>query len=97
MAAQSPAATLDETPVIRTKGGVFEAALRKNFFDPFSKTTGVKVIAVAASYGDMMAKSAAMKAAGKVDWDIICKRPVNPSSVESRAKPQRARWRSWTL
>ena len=50
---------------------MFEAALKKNFFDPFTKATGVKVVPVAASYGDMMAKSAAMKAAGKVEWDII--------------------------
>ena len=71
LAAQSPAAKIEDTLVIRTTGGVFEAALKKNFFDPFSKATGVKVIPVAASYGDMMAKSAAMKAAGKVEWDII--------------------------
>jgi mannopine transport system substrate-binding protein len=57
--------------LIRTTGGVFEAALKKNFFDPFTQATGVRVVPFAASYGDMMAKSAAMQAAGRVEWDII--------------------------
>ena len=71
LAAQGATGKLEESLVIRTTGGIFEAALKKHFFDPFSKATGVKVVPVAASYGDMMAKAAAMKAAGKVEWDII--------------------------
>ncbi len=62
---------LESTLLIRTTGGVFEAALKRNFFDPFSKATGVRVIPFAASYGEMMAKTAAMEAAGAVEWDII--------------------------
>ncbi len=31
----------------------------------------MRVVPFAASYGDMMAKSAAMQAAGAVEWDII--------------------------
>lgn len=62
---------LENTLVIRTTGGVFEAALKKNFFDPFTKATGVRVVPVAVSYGEMMAKATAMQAAGKVEWDII--------------------------
>jgi mannopine transport system substrate-binding protein len=69
--AQTPKAVLEDSLIIRTTGGIFEAALKKNFFDPFTKATGVKVVPVAASYGDMMAKSAAMQAAGNVEWDII--------------------------
>ena len=65
------AGALEATVVVRTTGGVFEAALKRNFFDPFTAATGVRVVPVAASYGDMMAKSAAMQAAGKVEWDII--------------------------
>ncbi len=65
------AGTLEPTVLIRTTGGVFEAALKKNFFDPFTKATGVRVVPFAASYGDMMAKSAAMQAAHSVEWDII--------------------------
>ena len=71
LAAQGTSGKVEDALVIRTTGGIFEAALKKNFFDPFSKATGVKVVPVAASYGEMMAKSAAMKAAGKVEWDII--------------------------
>ena len=62
---------LEPSLVVRTTGGVFEAALKRNFFDPFAKATGVRVVPVAASYGDMMAKSAAMQAARNVEWDII--------------------------
>ncbi len=65
------AAPLEPTLLIRTTGGAFEAALKRNFFDPFSKASGVRVVPFAASYGDMMAKTAAMQAAGAVEWDII--------------------------
>jgi len=64
-------AKLEDSLVIRTTGGVFEQALKRNFFDPFSKATGVKVVPVAASYGEMMAKTAAMNASGRIEWDII--------------------------
>ncbi len=69
--AQAGTPKLEDTLVIRTTGGVFEAALKKNFFDPFTKATGVKVVPVAASYGDMMAKATAMQTSGNVEWDII--------------------------
>ena len=69
-AAQAEGA-LESILLIRTTGGVFEAALKRNFFDPFSKATGVKVVPFAAGYGEMMAKTAAMEAAGSVEWDII--------------------------
>ena len=70
-AAGAATGPLESTLLIRTTGGVFEAALKRNFFDPFSKASGVRVVPFAASYGDMMAKSAAMQAAGRVEWDII--------------------------
>src|SRR6059036_1347859 len=69
--AASAAEGLEPVVLIRTTGGVFEAALKKNFFDPFTQATGVRVVPFASSYGDMMAKSAAMQAAGRVEWDII--------------------------
>lgn len=64
-------AKLEDSLVVRTTGGIFEQALKRNFFDPFTKATGVKVLPVSASYGEMMAKTAAMTAAGNVEWDII--------------------------
>src|SRR5690242_1007836 len=57
--AANAAGGLEPEVVIRTTGGVFEAALKKNFFDPFTKATGVRVVPFASSYGDMMAKAAA--------------------------------------
>lgn len=65
------AEALEPTLLIRTTGGLFEAALKRNYFDPFTKATGVRVIPFAASYGDMIAKTAAMQAAKSVEWDII--------------------------
>lgn len=62
---------LGDRVVIRTTGGVFEQALKRNFFDPFTRATGVRVIPVAASAGEMLARTAAMQAAGRVEWDII--------------------------
>lgn len=62
---------LESTVVIRTSGGTFEQALKRNFFEPFTKATGVRVIPVAASDSEMQAKTAAMQAAGRVEWDII--------------------------
>jgi mannopine transport system substrate-binding protein len=69
--AQSASPALENTLVVRTTGGVFEASLKRNFFDPFTKATGVRVIPVAASDADMQAKAAAMQTAGRVEWDII--------------------------
>lgn len=70
-AAQTVGGKPEDTLIIRTTGGVFEAALKKNFFDPFTEATGIKVVPVAASYGDMMAKATAMQTSGNVEWDII--------------------------
>lgn len=62
---------LEDTVVIRTTGGAYDAAMRRYFFDPFTRATGTRVVAVASSYGDMISKTAAMAAAGRVEWDII--------------------------
>ncbi|MBZ4691313.1 MAG: transporter substrate-binding protein [Cereibacter sp.] len=70
---QALAATegLEDTLIIRSTGGSFGEALKRNFFDPFTEATGVRVVPVEASYGDMIAKSTAMQTAGRVEWDII--------------------------
>ncbi len=62
---------LEDTVVIRTTGGAFEAALKRSFFDPFTQATGTRVVPVATSYGDMVSKATAMAAAGRVEWDLI--------------------------
>ncbi len=70
---QARAATpaLEEAVVVRDTGGVFGEALRASFYEPFSKATGVKVVSVATSYGEMIAKTVAMSRAGNVQWDVI--------------------------
>ena len=65
------AEALEDSLVIRTTGGAFEAALRRHFFDPFTKATGTRVQPVATSYGDMVAKTVAMSTARRVEWDVI--------------------------
>lgn len=62
---------LEPVVSIRTSGGAFGDAVKKHFFDPFTKATGVRVIPISTSYGDMMAKTAAMAESGNVEWDII--------------------------
>ena len=62
---------LEDSVVIRTTGGAFEAALRKYFFEPFTRATGTRVVPVATSYGDMVAKTLAMEDVHRVEWDII--------------------------
>ncbi len=62
---------LEDSVVIRTTGGAFEAALKQHFFDPFSKASGTRVVTVATSYGDMVAKTVAMNAARRIEWDVI--------------------------
>ena len=62
--AQTAAPMLEDSLVIRTTGGVFEASLKRNFFDPFTKATGVRVVPVAASDSEMQAKATAMLAGG---------------------------------
>ena len=62
---------LERELVVVTTGGAFEAALRKHFFDPFEKETGVKITTVASSLGDQHAKLKAMVEAGKVEYDVV--------------------------
>ena len=62
---------LESTLVVRSTGGIFEQALKKHFFDPFTKATGTRIIPVASSYGEMITKTVAMHRANSVEWDII--------------------------
>ena len=62
---------LENELVIVATGGAFEQALKENFYDAFTKATGVKIIPVASARGDQWAKVRAMAQAGKVEWDIV--------------------------
>ncbi|WP_162895160.1 extracellular solute-binding protein [Rhizobium terrae] len=62
---------LEDTLIIRTAGGEEEKLMIEYFFKPFSKETGVNVIPVSSSYGEMVTKVKAMFAAKRIEWDIV--------------------------
>lgn len=66
-----PGQAQDKELVIVASGGSFERALRKNFYDAFTATTGIKVRAVAANYSEQWAKARAMAQSGQTEWDIV--------------------------
>lgn len=54
--------------VYATWGGSWEQAMRKAWFDPFTKKTGIEVVAAP---GNTYGKLRAMVEAGKVEWDVV--------------------------
>lgn len=52
--------------LVVTQGGALEVAMKKNFFDPFEKQTGIKVVLVPNDYGKLFASIKA----GKPDVDV---------------------------
>lgn len=61
--------------VIVTAGGVFEQAMKKNFFEPFTKETGIEIIPVASGLGAQWAKVKAMANLPEAEWDIVTALP----------------------
>lgn len=57
--------------VVVTSGGTFERELDRHFFQHFSRETGVRIAPVGASLGPQWTRVAAMRQAGKVEWDVI--------------------------
>lgn len=64
-----PALASDQV-IIATTGGVYDTALRKWWFDPFTAKTGIKVVSVAATNAEMRAKATAMVKTGNMTWDL---------------------------
>ena len=71
--------------VIATTGGAYDAALRKHWFDPFTKETGIKVISVAATNAEMRAKATAMVKTGNVTWDLYPDGEIQAGSEAHKA------------
>lgn len=76
-AAMAGAAVLSAPSIIRaqsrklvyaTWGGSWETALRKAWFDPFTKATGIEVVTAT---GNTYGKLRAMVEAGSVEWDVV--------------------------
>ncbi|PRA52741.1 ABC transporter substrate-binding protein [Ochrobactrum sp. MYb68] len=65
----------DKSIVVVTAGGVFEQAMKKNFFEPFTKETGIEVISVASGLGAQWAKVKAMASLPEAEWDIVTALP----------------------
>lgn len=61
--------------VIVATGGAFEKSLREHFYEPFTKATGIKIRAVAASNAETWTKLRAMQQTGRVEWDIVTSYP----------------------
>ena len=70
-------ANLERELVVVTTGGAFEKALKENFYDAFSKATGVVVRPVSATVAEAWAKARAMYDAGSVEWDILSASPAD--------------------
>jgi len=58
--------------VYATWGGTWEKAIRGAWFDPFTKKTGIEVVAIG---GNTYGKFKAMVDSGRVEWDVV---EVNP-------------------
>lgn len=69
--AAAPAIAQDKEVVIVASGGALGAAFKENFFDPFTKETGIAVRFVPAADAEMLAKVKAMHQAGRVEWDLV--------------------------
>lgn len=56
--------------VIATTGGAYEQQLRQQFFDPFTRATGIRVVTVSTSPADVNARIKAMTESKAVVWDL---------------------------
>lgn len=65
--------------VVYSYGGSFTANLRKAVFDPFTKTTGIRVVDVVADLAEPQLK--AMSAAKRIDWDAAFLTPQGYSEL----------------
>jgi mannopine transport system substrate-binding protein len=71
--------------VIATTGGAQEQELRKHFYEPFEKATGIRVRPVSGAEAQTVARVKAMVTAGSVSWDIFQAGDIQSSSDEYRA------------
>ncbi|HEX7125297.1 MAG TPA: ABC transporter substrate-binding protein [Thermodesulfobacteriota bacterium] len=71
------AEALEKELVIVTTGGAFERALRRHFYEPFTRATGVTIRSVAADLDEQWAKVKAMSRVGRIEWDIVSMGPAD--------------------
>lgn len=71
LAGVAPTRAQDKELVVVATGGAFEQALRKNFYEPFTEQTGIRIRPVAASNAETWTKVKAMREANAIGWDIV--------------------------
>jgi spermidine/putrescine-binding protein len=76
--ATQPAEGLEPTLVVVANGGTFQQGFIKDYFEPFTCATGVKVESVAASFDPEWAKIVADDQSNNVQWDIVDTGPSVP-------------------
>lgn len=69
----SKAAAADEQLVVVSYGGLAERALKRNFYDPFTAATGIKILPVAVSSPDEIwtRLKAAQEGKFSTGWDLV--------------------------
>lgn len=63
--------------VIVTTGGAFEQGLKKHFYEPFEKATGIRVVPVAANSLEQFTRLKAMNDTSRVEFDIVSGGPAS--------------------
>jgi mannopine transport system substrate-binding protein len=61
--------------VVGTTGGTFLEGLQKHYFDPFTRTTGIRVVTSVADVGELWTRIRGMNRVNRVEWDIAFARP----------------------
>jgi len=72
----------EERVVVVTTGGAYEKALREAWYDPFTKKTGITVVAVAATGAETRTQAKAMVETGNVSWDIYFEGEIQAASPD---------------
>src|ERR1700679_3367526 len=57
--------------IIAGARGAFGKTVKRTFYDPFTAATGIKVVPVAVSQRERLAKLQAQFASGNKEWDMI--------------------------
>lgn len=70
--------------MIATTGGAYEEALREAWFDPFTAATGIEVVSVAGTGGEMRAQARAMAETGNVIWDLYFEGEIQAGSEDHK-------------
>lgn len=81
----SAAAAQPGEVVVATTGGAYDKALKEVWFEPFTKSTGIKVSTVTATDSEQRTRAQAMASAGRVTWDIINNVDIIAESAQNRS------------